>query len=116
MWEIFERLCKEKGVSAYRVSEETGIKTSALSAWKNGRYKFKQEKLQKIADYFGVSIEYLMTGEEPEEKRYYINDETSEMMKDLYDRRDLRTLFSLAKNCTEDQVDVLVKMAETWNK
>lgn len=61
MWEIFEKLCQERGVTPYRVSEATGIKTSSLSGWKAGRFKPKQEKLQKIADYFGVSVEYLRT-------------------------------------------------------
>ena len=32
--------------------------------WKQGKYTPKQDKLQKIADYFGVSLEYLMTGKE----------------------------------------------------
>ena len=61
MYEIFERLCKEKGVTAYRVCKETGLTTATISNWKAGRYTPKQEKMQKIADYFGVSLVYLMT-------------------------------------------------------
>lgn len=37
-----------------------------LSDWKNGKSTPKQDKLMKIADYFGVTVEYLMTGEEKE--------------------------------------------------
>mgnify|MGYP005780413293 CR=1 FL=1 len=66
MYEIFEKLCKEKGVTAYKVGKATGITTATFSNWKAGRYTPKQDKMQKIADYFGVSIEYLMTGEEKE--------------------------------------------------
>lgn len=62
MYEIFERLLRQAGVTAYRVSKETGIGASTFSDWKRGRSTPKQEKLQKIADYFGVSVEYLMTG------------------------------------------------------
>ena len=64
MYEIFERLCKEKGVTAYRVCKETGLTTATISNWKAGRYTPKQEKMQKIADYFGVSLIYLMTGKD----------------------------------------------------
>lgn len=64
MYEIFERLCKEKGVTAYRVCKETGLTTATISNWKAGRYTPKQEKMQKIADYFGVSLVYLMTGKD----------------------------------------------------
>ena len=66
MYEIFEKLCAENGVTPYRVCKETGITTASISNWKAGRYTPKQDKLQKIADFFGVSIEYLMTGEEKE--------------------------------------------------
>ena len=62
MYEIFEKLLSEYGVTAYRVSKETGVTTATLTSWKQGKYTPKPEKLQKIADYFGVSIEYLMTG------------------------------------------------------
>lgn len=62
MYEIFELLLNKYGVTAYRVSKETGIATATLTDWKKGRSTPKQDKLQKIADYFGVSIEYLMTG------------------------------------------------------
>lgn len=64
MYEIFQKLCEEKGISAYKVCKETGITTATMSNWKAGRYKIKADKLQKIADYFEVSLEYLMTGKE----------------------------------------------------
>ena len=69
-YEVFERLCKERGVTPYKVSKKTGVSTATLSSWKKGRYTPKEEKLQKIADYFGVSISYLRTGKEPFNIRY----------------------------------------------
>lgn len=69
MYEIFEQLLSKYGVTAYRVAKETGITTATLTNWKQGKYTPKQDKLQKIADYFGVTVEYLMTGKnEPKEK------------------------------------------------
>lgn len=65
MYEIFAKLMKAKGCTAYQVAKETGIVQSTLSDWKNGKSVPKAEKIQKIADYFGVSAEYLMTGFEP---------------------------------------------------
>lgn len=61
-YSIFEKLCKERGVNASKVSSATGIATSTFSAWKKGDYTPKTQKLKKIADYFGVSLQYLMTG------------------------------------------------------
>ena len=69
MYEIFDSLCKKHGVTPYRVCKETGLTTATISNWKAGRYTPKADKLQKIADYFGVTIEYLMTGAEAPEKK-----------------------------------------------
>lgn len=60
MYEIFEKLLKERGISTYQVSKATGISTASFTGWKQGKWNFKIDKLQKIADYFGVSLEYLM--------------------------------------------------------
>lgn len=69
MYSIFERLLQKYGITTYKVAKETGIAQSVFSSWKNGISTPKADKLQKIADYFGVTVEYMMTGkEEPKEK------------------------------------------------
>lgn len=68
MYDIFEKLLNEYGVTAYRVAKETGISTATLTQWKNGTSTPKQDKLQLIADYFGKSVDYLLTGKESEVK------------------------------------------------
>lgn len=69
MYEIFEQLLQKYGVSAYKVAKETGVTQSTLSDWKRGRSTPKSENMKKIADYFGVSIDYLMTGKEDSNKK-----------------------------------------------
>ncbi|MDY2761011.1 helix-turn-helix domain-containing protein [Coprococcus sp. AF27-8] len=66
MYEIFSKLLQEHGVTPYKVSKETGVSQSTLSDWKRGVSTPKIDKLQKIANYFGVSVEYLQTGKESE--------------------------------------------------
>lgn len=63
MYEIFVGLLQKYGVTPYKVSKETGVSQSTLSDWKRGVSVPKQDKMQKIADYFGVPITYLLTGE-----------------------------------------------------
>ena len=69
MYEIYCKLRDTKGVKDSDVVKATGITKSTFSDWKSGRSKPKNEKLQKIADYFGVSVDYLMTGETSAEKK-----------------------------------------------
>lgn len=42
MYEVFQRLLDEKGITAYKVAKETGISTATLSSWKKGRYTPKK--------------------------------------------------------------------------
>ena len=66
MYEIYKKLLNEKGLKNSDISRETGISNMTLSDWKNGKTVPKQDKLMKIADYFEVTVDYLMTGKEKE--------------------------------------------------
>ncbi len=59
MYEIFEQLCRGRGIKPYKVSKDTGVSQPTLSDWKRGISIPKLDKLQIIADYFGVSVDYL---------------------------------------------------------
>ncbi|WP_069998245.1 helix-turn-helix domain-containing protein [Cellulosilyticum sp. I15G10I2] len=61
MYQNFKRLLEKQGITPYKVSKETGVSTSTLSDWKTGRSTPKLDKLQKIADYFGVGLEELIS-------------------------------------------------------
>lgn len=58
MYEKFEKLCAEKGVTPYIVSKHTGIAQATLTEWKQGKYKPKIDKIIKIANFFGVGVDY----------------------------------------------------------
>lgn len=68
MYEIFEQLLQKFGVTTYQVSKATGIGQSTFSSWKTRRNLLSSDKARLIADYFGVSLDYLMTGKEETEK------------------------------------------------
>lgn len=61
-YDNFEKLCIRDGVNPSKVSKATGISTATFTSWKQGKYTPKQDKLQLVADYFKVSVDYLMTG------------------------------------------------------
>lgn len=105
MYEIFVKLLKQRGVTAYKVSKATGIASSTFSDWKNGRSTPKQDKLQKIADYFGVSVDYLVTGKEKQgDEKYYVNDETAAMAQKLFENKELRVLFDAASDAKPEDL------------
>lgn len=111
MYEIFVKLLEKHGVTAYKVSKATGIAGSTFTDWKNGRSVPKQDKLQKIADYFGVSIDYLMTGEEKEGgEKYYLNDETAAIAQKIFENKELRLLFDASQDADPEDLKAVHSM------
>ena len=111
MYSIFEELLQKHGVSTYKVSKETGRAQSVFSSWKNGISTPKQDKMQKIADYFNVSLEYLMTGVEKEGgEKYYLNDETAKMAQDIFENKELRMLFDTARDAEPEDLQAVHNM------
>lgn len=58
MYKKFAELLFQRGLTAYRVSKDTGIPANTFTDWKNGRSKPKFDKLLILAKYFGVPVEY----------------------------------------------------------
>lgn len=111
---MYERYCKLRDSMGYKdsdVARETGITKSTFSDWKAGRYSPKKDKLLKIASFLGVSINYLMTGEEKEGgEKYYLNDETTKMAQSIFENKDLRMLFDAAQDASPDDLQTVHSM------
>lgn len=57
-------LMDERDLNQNAVANIAGVSKSAVSQWFSGVFEPKASSLAKLADYFGVSVEYLMTGED----------------------------------------------------
>ena len=96
-YDLFKLLCDEKGVSVSKACIEMGLSRSIAAKWKNTRTNPSAEVLPKIAKYFGVTTDYLLTGEQtkkaptPEGERPIMMDEFTyafyEESKDLPDEK-----------------------------
>lgn len=60
MYQKFEQLVQARGITNYRVAKDLGLAPTVFTDWKKGKSTPKVDKLKKIADYFGVSIEYFL--------------------------------------------------------
>lgn len=72
------------------------------------------DKLTKIADYFNVSVDYLLGNEKKPAATE--DDELNEYLEYLKNREDGRMLFSLAKNATKEDVMRAVAIIEALRK
>ena len=116
MYEIFEQLLQSHGITAYRFCKDTGISQSTISTWKKKNNLINGDMAKTIADYFGVSVDYLMTGEERDGERYYLNNETAQMAQKLFENKDLRILFDAAQDATPEDLKTTYDMLMALKK
>lgn len=58
-WDKFVALCNQKGKSPNGACAELGFSANTATKWKQGSIP-RDTTLRKIADYFGVSVSYLI--------------------------------------------------------
>ena len=123
-YENFEKLCRIKGIRPGSISKATGITTATITSWKQGKYTPKLEKLQTIADFFGVPLSVLISGEEPEKvsgaeqpsPSYYLNERTAAIAQQVFDDPSLQLLFDAAKGCTQEDIAMAAQMLRKFKK
>lgn len=75
-YDVLLSLCKSRGVSVSKAAESIGLNRAAVSKWKKGSVPVGAT-LQKFADYFGVTTDYLLTGEQKEKPSTVSGEELS---------------------------------------
>lgn len=112
-YDVFSSLCAQKGISCKRAALEIGLSNSIAAKWKRTGATPNGETLSRIADYFGVSVGYLM-GEVKQFEKPLINgdEELTEYLEMLKTRPECRMLFQLTKDATKEDVEAAVRIIE----
>lgn len=115
-YQTYAKIRDAHGLRDADVIKATGITKSTFSEWKKGTYQPKDEKRKKIADYFGVSLEYLDTGAE---ESYYLNPETAKLAQEMFEDKEMRALFDMKRNMNPEvfkaHYDMMKKLYELEN-
>ena len=78
-------LLKEQRKTQKNLTDYLGITQNAFTDWKSGRIKSYTKHLPQIADYFGVSVDYLLGNESADKKESLTEPKLSEGEKELID-------------------------------
>lgn len=105
--EIIKELCEEKGVTIKKMEQDIGISANSSFKWKNSNPSAKA--LQKLSQYFGVSTEYILTGDESKRKNFY-DDETEQIAIELQKNKELRAIFDVAKVMPKERLDAFYNL------
>lgn len=96
------------------IVEAFNITASTVSDWCNGKKYPRVDKMQMLADYFGILKSDLM--EERQEAQLTDDIELQQYLEELKNRSELRMLFKTAKNATKQDVEQAVRIIEAIAK
>ena len=97
-FDIFYKLCMEKGVSCKKAATDMHLANSITTKWKKRGSTPNAETLKTIADYFGVTVAHLLDEKENAQP------ELSEVDKQL---------FSIIKNLSDEDKLMMLDMIKT---
>lgn len=83
MLDRYEKLLKKKRYSNADVVRGTGIPSTTLYDWKSGKYELKLDKVIAMAEFFDVSLDYLVLGKESDNEIVRVCEELNEEGREL---------------------------------
>lgn len=108
--EKLETLLKEKNRNANDISTATGIPASTIySIIRRNNSKVDLAVLQVIARELGVTLEYFTDSKE-ETYGHYMDSETAQYAQEMFERPEMRTLFSTARNVKKEDLALINEM------
>ncbi|MBR0519098.1 helix-turn-helix domain-containing protein [bacterium] len=119
MYEIIKLLLEEKGISFYKLSKDTGITESTFSQWKKGTNKPSTKILNLLANYFNVSIAFLLgySNKRKEEKENLILTESEEkFINEIRENKEQKELITVFQDLTEENKKIFIDIGKTFKK
>lgn len=102
MLDRIKELCRRKGVTITQLEQELGFSNKALYRWDEQMPSI--DRVKKVADYFGVTIDYLVN-----EDRTY--DEKEELLEKAFgDKPEMRILFKVTDKCSPAEIKTTIRL------
>ena len=108
-------ILQKRNLSQADLSKMTGIRSSSISDWLNGKYEPKQDKISIIADALNISPVWLIGYDDDsvsQPEGYYVDPEAAEFAEYLRTRPGARMLFSAAKDISKEDMQKAVEYIE----
>lgn len=110
-----KKLLADNNMTHRELSEKLGVKASSISMWMNGNSLPRMGLLDKLADLFNVSVEYLLTNKE-EKQGYYLNEETAKLAQEMFEDEDMRSLFDMKRNMPPERFKAHIEFMKNLYK
>jgi transcriptional regulator with XRE-family HTH domain len=116
MAQNLQRLMDSRGIDRNKLCADLGFKYTTLTDWLKGNTYPRIDKIEMMANYFGVEKSDLIEDKSDINEPYYIDPEVSEYAQAVKDNPNLRILFDASKDMSKDDIDFVVNMIEGLKK
>lgn len=117
-----KKLREEHHMSQSKLAKAIGVAQSTVGMWESGKNKPEYATLLKIANVFGVSVDYLTGADNTDKLNISVVDENKnpivldnealELIDSLRSNPEMKMLFSVSKNATKEDIIKAVKIIE----
>lgn len=118
--ERLKELRKRNGLTQIELAKNLNVATGTIGMWETGKRSPDNETLLKLAEYFDVTVDELLRGNEnkPANNSELINGdpELTEYLEMLATRPECRMLFHISKDATKEDVEKAVAIIEALRK
>lgn len=110
--ELVKEICKERKIPISRLERECNFANGYIGKLREG--KFPSDRLNTIANYLGVSVDYLLTGDEVQtsghKDEYYLDEETARIAQEMFEDSDMRALYDMKQNMKPESFAMQMRM------
>ena len=115
MVERIKQLCGLKGISIAQLERTLNFANGSIA---KTNASTSVERIQAIANYFNVSMEYIYSGDESSTggEGYYLDKETAATAQELYENKELRVLFDAARDARPEDLKMAADMLRRFKE
>lgn len=99
----------KQGKTRTEMCEALGVKYTTFTDWVKGNTYPRIDKIELMANYFGISKADLVEDKKTEES-YYTNPETAQIAQEIYENKDLSLLFDAARDAKPEDLQTVHTM------
>lgn len=89
---------------------DLGLSSSTVSNWCTGEKLPRMDKVQTLADYFGINKSDLLEEKNESDTSYYLNDKTKKIAQEIYENKELGLLFDAARTAEPEDLKTVHTM------
>lgn len=105
--DVLKNLREKKGITQETLAKALNVTSASIGNYEQGSRMPRNQVLRKIANYFDVSIDYLLENDKilsPNSELYYSYSAPKNKLIDLIESTDI----------SEEKIDLLINMIESW--